>query len=179
VKNLKIIISLILAITTLNSCNKKTPHSPTLDELIPVTQTGANTFGCLMNGEIVKAKGKKGIFKTSGATPGAYLDEFYFSVVTENPRRDFNFNIRFENKPGIFKCYLKDKNYVNFTDNVDKIGTIISGSNYYETNDSVNGTIEVTKIDAHILSGTFSFDAQNNNKEIIHFTNGRFDFSIN
>jgi Family of unknown function (DUF6252) len=178
-KNLIIIISLILATTTLNSCNKKTPHSPTLDELIAVTQTGANTFGCLMNGEIVTIKGKSVIFTFGGTSAVAYPDEFSFWIVTTKPRRDFSCKVRFENKPGIFKCYLKDKNYVNITDDVDKNGTIIGGSNYYETNDSVNGTIQVTKIDAHTLSGTFSFNAQNNNKEIIHFTNGRFDFSIN
>jgi hypothetical protein len=172
------ILSILILAITINSC-KKTPPPPTLDDLIPITQTGANTFGCLMNGQIVTAKGKKGIFKTSGASPGAYLDEFYFSIVTENPRRDFNFDIRFDNKPGEFKCYLKDKNYVTFLDSVDTHGTFTNGSNYYETNDSVNGTIIVTKIDLHTLSGTFNFDAQNNKNEIIHFTNGRFDFSIN
>jgi Family of unknown function (DUF6252) len=181
-KNLKIIpilFSIILLTITTISCSKKTPAPTTLDNLIPITQTGANTFGCLMNGQVVIAKGKKGIFKTSGATPGAYPDEFYFSIVTENPRRDFNFYIRFDNKPGKFKCYSKDMNFISITDSVDKFGTFLGGANYYETNDSVSGVIEVTKIDDHTLSGVFNFDAQNNKKEIVHFTNGRFDFSIN
>jgi hypothetical protein len=39
-----------------SSCKKHKPISP-VDQLPPETQTGANTFGCLVNGEVFKPGG--------------------------------------------------------------------------------------------------------------------------
>jgi len=39
-----------------SSCKKNKPTNP-VDQLPPETQTGANTFGCLINGEVFKPGG--------------------------------------------------------------------------------------------------------------------------
>jgi hypothetical protein len=39
-----------------SSCRKNKPNNP-LEELPPETQTGANTFGCLVNGQVFKPGG--------------------------------------------------------------------------------------------------------------------------
>ncbi len=45
--NIITLLSLICFIS-ITGCKKK---KPTLDELVPKTHHGANTFGCLINGE--------------------------------------------------------------------------------------------------------------------------------
>ena len=52
-KNLFLITSFVLLIS---SCKKSKPSNP-IDQLPPETQTGANTFGCLVNGEVFKPGG--------------------------------------------------------------------------------------------------------------------------
>jgi len=48
---MKRILLLLLTTFTLSCCNNDddNPQNP-LDQLPPATQTGANTFGCLING---------------------------------------------------------------------------------------------------------------------------------
>ena len=54
---MKKIITVILLSTLLGaSCKKTNTPSPT-DQLPPTTQTGANTFGCLVNGKVWIPKG--------------------------------------------------------------------------------------------------------------------------
>ena len=53
-KHLKILGGLLIAYT-LNSCSIFSEAEPT--ELPPATQTGANTFGCLINGKVFQARG--------------------------------------------------------------------------------------------------------------------------
>ena len=57
---MKKIITVILLSTLLGaSCKKTNTPSPT-DQLPPTTQTGANTFGCLVNGKVYVPKGSSG-----------------------------------------------------------------------------------------------------------------------
>lgn len=52
---------------------------------------------------------------------------------------------------------------------------------YYQTNDTTNGTMNITRFDvvAKIISGTFSFDAAQRDSlaNIVHVTDGRFDIT--
>ncbi|MBQ0767738.1 MAG: hypothetical protein KBT58_00490, partial [Bizionia sp.] len=49
-KNLLLAFALLLIVS---NCNKNDDDQPTnpIDQLPPATQTGANTFGCLLDGE--------------------------------------------------------------------------------------------------------------------------------
>ncbi|CAD0001286.1 hypothetical protein [Flavobacterium salmonis] len=54
---MKNLLLLFTALFILTSCDKdKDDDKPTnpIDQLPPVTQTGANTFGCLLDGEVFK-----------------------------------------------------------------------------------------------------------------------------
>ena len=47
---------LLITLFTFSNCKKNKPTNP-VDELPPETQTGANTFGCLVNGQVFKPGG--------------------------------------------------------------------------------------------------------------------------
>lgn len=51
-----LIYFLTVTVLTASMCKKK-PVDP-IDQLPPETQTGANTFGCLVNGEVFKPGGR-------------------------------------------------------------------------------------------------------------------------
>jgi hypothetical protein len=55
-KPLKIILVLFCSFLLLSASCKKEKSNP-IDNLPPATQTGANTFGCLVNGEAFLPKG--------------------------------------------------------------------------------------------------------------------------
>jgi len=74
--------NIILAITVLlvfNCCNKKDDDAPTnpIDQLPPATQTGANTAGCLVDGEAFLPKG----FIAAGNLRCNYIDGKDFTLV--------------------------------------------------------------------------------------------------
>jgi hypothetical protein len=175
-KTNKLITVLILFLTIIisNSCKKK----DTIDNIVPATQIGANTFGCIINGQIVKVTGKTGFLSNDGIDGVTYPEEFAIFVLTENPRRDLTIIIRFNHQPGIFSLYIKDKNIVKLTDDVVANGTITGGDNYYESNEKSIGTIQITRVDSAVLAGKFTFDLYNSKGESIQLTDGRFDISL-
>ncbi|GAB2858733.1 Riean_0653 family protein [Hymenobacter ruber] len=52
-------ILLLAALLGLSQCKKKDPDPAS--QLPPATQTGANTFGCLVNGQAYTPKGNNGM----------------------------------------------------------------------------------------------------------------------
>tara|TARA_R110002073_G_C9371447_1_gene572214 strand:+ start:845 stop:1168 length:324 start_codon:yes stop_codon:yes gene_type:complete len=90
---LKTAVLLFLAFTLIN-CSKK-DNLITLveeDQLPPITQTGANTFGCLINGKVFIPKDKTGYTPPGGGRPRGltvFSGEFstttdYFSITARN-----------------------------------------------------------------------------------------------
>jgi uncharacterized protein YxeA len=175
-KTNKLITVLILFLTIIisNSCKKKV----TIDTEVPATQIGANTFGCIINGEIIKVNRPIGFLTTGGVDAVAYPDEFSIFVVTQTNRRDIVINIRFGHQPGIFPIYIKEKNFVTLVDDVVANGTITGGDNYYESNEKSIGTIQITRVDSAVLAGKFTFDLYNKKGESFQLTDGRFDISL-
>ena len=85
----------LLFITTLIlSCSDDDNLEPTVieTELPPITQTGENTFGCLINGNVFVPKDKTGFTTPGGGTPkgievttGSFLPTYeFFSIDAEN-----------------------------------------------------------------------------------------------
>lgn len=70
-KNQTIKIYLVLLTTLLLGCseNENIVLPETKDELPPITQTGANTFGCLIDGNVFIPKDKTGYTPPGGGTP--------------------------------------------------------------------------------------------------------------
>ncbi|MGQ0738422.1 MAG: hypothetical protein ACT4OJ_05120 [Bacteroidota bacterium] len=169
----------ILTIFTFGQCKKKK------DELPPETQTGANTFGCLVNGQI---------FLPGGAQlSGGSLNSIYQHIIPTSPS-GYTFGVSAKNQresclpktvafgfdsvqmsAGIYPLVLRKNGkgggaYQLFPCNQ---------SYYIEylTNDQIIGELNLKKFDLNnqIASGTFWFDAVGNGGQKIEVREGRFD----
>lgn len=183
-RNLALPILAIFTLILLSIACKKHVIQPQseLSKLPPATQTGANTFGCLVNGQAFTPQDKS-IFEGPVLqcnyiyTAGGY----YFTLLVGNKNSDNSVtgvNIETDslaisegqNIPlKIYSSGNAQGSYVVYYNT--------GGQNAYETNNAVTGQLIITKFDAikQIVSGTFYFDAINDKGDIMKITNGRFD----
>ena len=173
---MKQFISILLLIVCLNSCNNDDDN--TNETLPPATQTGANTAGCLINGEVLIPKGGSNIFQCFYQ----FVDgEYYFSISFYDTTGEFSrycnvFSRRAEIQEG--QTYI-----LNVGDEEDFAGyggehnIGVTEPFSYDTNALTTGELTITKLDFNdnIVSGTFWFDAVNNTGEIKQIREGRFD----
>jgi hypothetical protein len=182
-KNLIFTISIFLAITTLNSCNKKTPAPTTDANGLPfATQTGANTFGCLVDGVRCSVTGEYNWLYTYGMYYNLDNSGVIIKIITQNPRRDFYILCDFK-LPIIGTHNVNQYVIVGYT-SLNNEGGAAMGS--YYANDTLPATITITKFSGNaalgakkgdILSGTFDMILQDGAGKKIHVTEGRFDMS--
>lgn len=153
-----------------------------LDQLPPMTTTGENTIGCLVNGEP---------FTDSGLMNNFYqfVGGEFFLVINweEGPNNNYKDGqlvlSRIEVEEN--QTYILDKS--SFIDGDYTGGGATFTSNrkeifgQYETNINYAGQIKFIKFDDtdNIMSGTFKFEAQEIiTGETISITNGRFDLTF-
>ena len=168
---------LILLLTLLNSCGNDDdqPTNP-IDQLPAATQTGERTAGALVNGEALIPEG--GGLALNG--------EYFFGLAFFNQSGEVLSSINLE----VSFIQLSTNQIVllnkNFGDDYNFTGgggiycnsiSIISGTTYYLTTSTVTGELTITHLDEanQIISGTFWFDAVNNDGEIVEVREGRFD----
>lgn len=156
-KNLLIILALTLGL----SCCKNdddTPKNP-IDQLPPPTQTGENTFGCLVNGEAL-----------------SITNSSKMVAIYQQGQLQFG--------GGGITMILGDPIETNQEYSlVDKARYVIERDSnnvicyYYDFNDTFEGSVNFSKIDKinYIISGTFEFSTVADNCEDIKITEGRFD----
>jgi len=173
---LKRILLLLITTFALSSCDKDNdkPQNP-LDKLPPATQTGANTFGCLLDGNV---------FKPSNAPNSINCfyqlvsGEYYFLVSVQ---RTINYNLvsivlKTDKKQifqgGIYQLYenIDGNASGNYLFNLDISSTTLTNT----------GELKITKLDLvnQIVSGTFSFDIEDTNGVIHQIREGRFDMQF-
>ena len=159
------------------SCKKE------VTELPAATQTGANTFGCKLNGDFWVPAG-------FGIVPTAPTLEARFGST------DLYINARnFSSSPteSEFEIFIKDATHTGsytlntgagypttFTSNYAYyVHRRINPDNEWITASPYTGSVTITKIDSinHFVSGTFQFQAINiyNSPQPINVTEGRFD----
>jgi hypothetical protein len=181
------LISLLL-LFTFYSCKKQKPAKP-IDQLPAATQTGANTFGCLVNGQAVV------IHKPFGdLSPdfGCQYQLIYPNV------SGFSFNLYGTDKIdgchfksveiGLDSIQLQETTYsLNslFFANYGRDGLVDIANGCppsplltYSTDSTITGQLTITHFDQpkQIVSGTFYFDAVETMKgDTVHVTDGRFD----
>ncbi|HRZ31582.1 DUF6252 family protein [Flavobacterium sp.] len=170
---MKKLILLLLTAFTLSCCNNDDdkPQNP-IDQLPPATQTGANTFGCLINGEpfVVSNKSNQtAIYQGGGLLIGGQKSiDNNFSQVSI-----------FISETSIGEIISENNSYVLNSNSVPKGEYYIENQNcFYFTSSNYSGSITITKLDNinFIVSGTFEFKSISDNCEgIIDITNGRFD----
>jgi hypothetical protein len=175
-----VFISLLLCLFT--ACKKKQAEPTELEKLPPATQTGANTFGCLVNGQAFLPSadlGNGGPYQCNYI----YSNGGYYLGISASSKSSSNY---------ITLVSLAATNLTISEGQVLNLITYQSGNgsgeysiitnstqtNDYKTKTNIQtGQLHISKFDQanQIISGTFFFDAINSNSEIVHITDGRFD----
>jgi len=140
---------------------------PPAKVLPPATQTGANTFGCKVNGKVW----------LPSETAWMEFREGGISLVAKNkltPQQTVIINIGkyVINGVGTYNISKLTPYYSN--------GYFRNESKHFETDDTNTGTIIITRLDTtkfnYIVSGTFNFKARDEiTGETVEVTEGRFD----
>ena len=171
-------ILFLTLITTLSCCNKNDDNPNPIDQLPPATQTGEQTFGCLINGEpFVPPKfGSNAPGAFYQFVGGAYTLSIYGSISGGSNLKSINIGCL--DMPLIQETtYLLKERVTNNYFGAYNIG---GGITFSGASTTVNpGTLTITRFDPvnFIISGTFEFTVLDNNGNEIHITNGRFDMN--
>lgn len=170
------IIWLWLPFLLLAGCHKKDP-SPE-EQLPAATQTGANTFGCLVNGQVWMPQGNDG---TSNYTvsydtfpDGGLLEIATYRIYGQGVSdfQSLSLWTKQLNNPGTFSFQNTQTSIARFNDQKTTCFWRSSDSNTYR-----RGTLTITRLDrqAGIISGTFAFTLYKAGCDSVHVTQGRFD----
>ena len=179
-KNLQIIL-LLVVFTFFNCSNNDDPIEQ--DQLPPISQTGANTFGAVVNGKVFITKDKTDYTPPGVGTPKGlsilgnnrtfviqatnYEDTYIYIYIPKDFPDERTYN--FQNSTGV-EYSLSEPNFPH-------IYATVNGTKYLSFLDS--GFINFTKIDINdgIFSGIFEVKLKNKNNQndIIEITDGRFD----
>ncbi len=192
------ILILSILFTTLTSCNSndnnETGYSPTLP---PVTTTGANTFGCYIDGKLLLPRDGDGTFGypshavdyfVSGNVPTAYKSSLTVHDYKSGNAGMFQLNIE-NTQNGIGEYLIKESNCQEWVSGnpPPTINLLVKWKDeqteevkYYCSIEDT-GTLNILKYDYAngILSATFSCSVVNyyDPNDIIEITEGRFDIT--
>jgi hypothetical protein len=173
---------LLLIITTLSCCNKDDNPFSGNDQLPAETQTGLNTVGCLVNGEVFLPH-QEGINPSINCFYQFIDGEFYFTMNFADLRGTSNERVVIQTGRidlQINQIYDLNKNSLDDGDFTGGGGTYsLSSNNRFYTNTIKTGELKITRIDLSnsIVSGTFWFDAVNSAGETVEIRQGRFDMN--
>lgn len=183
-KILKLFGGLLLCILIFSGAKCETDDNifSTRDELPPITQTGAQTFGCLINGKLFVpsrfgrnsprafyqfARGAYTLGISAGKGGGIELVNINIGAIDIDGLQEGEYRL-VERVPGnYFGTYLEgaeaEEGYVSI----------------FSTSNGNPGVINITNFDPEnfIISGTFSFTLIDENGEEIKITHGRFDMN--
>lgn len=167
--------------TSLTRCTKQHDNTPKTPELPPITHEGKNTFGCIVDGEIFAIP-----FETH-----RIQCEYYFNKSKANYgnfQLFTNSGITSKLKSFGYQIYhsVLDTGYYKMDEKLATNGnlerrtvTFKYDRGKFHCTEEMFGSIHITYIDTinKIISGTFEFDAvnENNNTDTIRVRDGRFD----
>ena len=179
-----------LGILSQVGCDKDDDHTTNpVDLLPPATQTGENTVGALVNGEAFLPKGG-GLAPNKNCyyqfVEGEYYFVLWFSEIIGGENRTIGISA---NKSTIAEGENYSLNSNTFFGNNDISSKGAAYSEYssepflekhFVTTSEFVGELIVTKLDFenHIVSGTFWFNAVNEEGEMVEVREGRFDMQF-
>jgi hypothetical protein len=174
-------IFLLFLITAISCKKSNTPTLTELEKLPAITQTGANTFGCLVNGKVYIPKGSDGTTKPNlrkiydNFQGDTYLAIFTYRYIDNIFDGELYFSIHNLLSTGNYTTNQVTNSFIyggKFFNNCGITGT--------DTTTYRNGVITVTKLDlsAGIISGLFNCKIKPTNCDTIRITEGRFDFKL-
>jgi hypothetical protein len=171
-----LLLFLALFIIFLVSCKKD------VTELPPATQTGANTFGCKVDGNFWVPAGF-GIISTAPilearlAGNSLFLNARNFS--SSPTETEFELYVQNITAPGVYQLNTTLGAPNPFASYAYYVHRKITPDNEWMTSAEYTGTVNITRIDTVnlIISGTFEFRAINlyNAPQPMTVTDGRFD----
>ncbi len=175
-----LIAPLLLLCFSFAQCRKDKDNQK--DELPPITQTGANTFGCLVNGKVFIPKGYNG---TGTPNPKVRFDVGlnglpYLQIESEQLNYDHKSEgyiiVSFAN---ITATGIYDLPTFNFLIGWEKV---LHNCFTPAFDSSLNklGSGIITRYDKvdRIISGTFDCKFKGQNCDTVYITQGRFDFKF-
>jgi hypothetical protein len=171
---MKKVLPFFLLFFALYSCDhdSDSPVNP-VDQLPPATQIGANTFGCLLDGEVFKPG--------NGPNPldcvYQFVDGEYYFALQAN-KEDANFNLILIGLTTKTLGLTQEQSYqlLEFEDG-NASGAYSYGGQIVYKSTLNTGEMTITKLDHvhNIISGTFYFDVLDGNGVVHQIRNGRFD----
>lgn len=185
------ILIINLLFITLSSCNSNDDNSftPTLP---PATQTGANTFGCYIDGNLLVPRDGDGTFNSTskgmqfwGSSDQTYNEIHVWDYKSGSESLFFHIQDLHQNEEGSYEikesnCQLSSSGNPNPTVNLfcRKKNQSTQLINLYCSIEG-SGILKIIRYDLvnRIVSGTFSCSAVNRDdpNDIIEITEGRFD----
>jgi len=176
---MKNILLACLAFVLFSACNKK------VDELPPATQTGANTFGAKIDGNLWVPRGFAGlpandILEARFTSPTSIM--INASDFSKSPN-ETEFEIQLINitGPGTYQLNT-DVTRPAFANYAYYVKRNLTPKYEWITSSTNTGTVTLTRFDNvnNIASGTFQFSGQNIYGGVanISVTEGRFDVSL-
>ena len=175
---------LLAALLGLSQCKHTDPAPPKPeDQLPPATQTGANTFGCLLNGQpwlpTYGLTGLTGPFRVSydpGYLGGALqIKVNRYPVSNSNALQTMTIGVAYVDKIGVYQFPLHGINSLFYGDTSNNS----SCGNYGDPRTSTYqiGTLTISRLDLTkgIISGTFTVTLAQPGCDTLKVTQGRFD----
>lgn len=165
-------------ILTASHCKKNKPENP-VDQLPSETQTGANTYGCLVDGKIFLPKGDPLAGPIKKAAYQFVNGKYSLLISGKSSSSGTVLGIGIQGDS--ISMAVGDYELVEYNKNGKLSGSFAefaSGNiNDFYTNNINRGQLIVTKFDTvnQIISGTFWFDAINSTGHIVQIREGRFD----
>ncbi|RYU84308.1 hypothetical protein [Hymenobacter persicinus] len=165
----------LLLLTQCSKCKKDDPTPA--EQLPPATQTGANTFGCLVNGQPYTPSGYNGVSNYAvlydPGFKGGSLDVRTYRYPRPGKSQYLILSSTNIDKPGVYQFSPTAGAF--FTDALRPVPC-----NNYDSSDNntySKGTITITRLDlnAGIISGTIDFTLAQPGCDTIKVTQGRFD----
>ncbi|MEO6868802.1 MAG: hypothetical protein ABI168_04100 [Ginsengibacter sp.] len=168
-----LILAGCLTILMAASCKKNKPKTES-EKLPSITQTGANTFGCLIN-NVAYIPGGGGVFDKillviyDPTFEGGNLS-IRAKKIANGKSTSITLNGDSINFTGTYPLLLHSKFNVVFSDQID-----CNFHTYYDI--PTSGVLNISKFDLinRIISGTFSFKISTPKCGLIEATDGRFD----
>lgn len=185
--------TILFLIFALSSCNKDSVKSDPIAQLPPETQTGANTFGCIINNQVYYPRDGSGNLGGGSADRGL----IFWGATNDIDWNELDCGNFKDGKPasrmiihlqglatnGVGEYVWKHTNFLRSIDGLPQnylyVRVFDSNSNsykYYGSYENSGKTI-ITKY-GNIVSGTFSGKLRlKNGTEEIDIINGRFDIN--
>lgn len=178
------LLILIASLAIMASCKKEKNLQDELAKLPPASQTGANTFGCLVNGKAWVAQNQD-CFLLCDPSFKLYYDygfggNIHIQAIFKNSKINMDQYIGFgmdstNSRTSFF--YLDFKQHMGFTYKNSHAGTDCKVIKSLYNEIAAYGIITLTRYDLQsgIISGTFEFTLTKPGCDTIKVTNGRFD----